>query len=277
MGHFMELWRMPLGRSAIATHLKQTATAMFPSLWVRWRLMNRAQSAEIELTLLKHIVGRGDITVDVGANLGLYTRTLAQLSAMVHAFEPSSGVASILRRTSHRNVVVHEIALSDSDGYAELRIPRDGAHLTHSLASLEPDAVAGQDVIASRVPRARLDSVIHADVTFVKVDVEGHELNVLEGAHGLIDRCRPVFLVESEERHRKGATAAVFSYFRAKGYDGFFLRGRDVFDVDDFDPHTDQDVSVLESNGGRAGGRHYTNNFFFFPEERRGRMVLASA
>ena len=144
-------------------------------------------------------------------------------------------------------------------------------------ASLEPDAVAGHDVIASRVPRARLDSVIHADVSFVKVDVEGHELNVLAGAHGLIDRCRPVFLVESEERHRKGATAALFSYFRDKGYDGFFLRGREVFDVDDFDPDKDQDVSVLESDGGRAGGRHYTNNFFFFPQERRGRVVLASA
>jgi FkbM family methyltransferase len=267
---------MPLGRSAIATHLKQTATVMFPSLWVRWRLMHRAQSAEIELTLLKNIVGRGDTTVDVGANLGLYTRTLAKLSAMVHAFEPSRGVATILRRTSHRNVVVHEVALSDSDGYAELHIPRDGAHLTHSLASLEPDAVAGQDVIASTVPRARLDSVIHADVTFVKVDVEGHELNVLEGAHGLIDRCRPVFLVESEERHRKGATAALFAFFRAKDYEGFFLRGRDVFDIDAFDPRVDQDVSVLQSNGGRADGRHYTNNFFFFPSERRGRDVLAA-
>jgi FkbM family methyltransferase len=268
---------MAVESSAIASQLKQAATNMFPSLWVRWRLMHRPISAEIELTLLKNIVGKTDITIDVGANLGLYTRTLARLSATVHAFEPSSGVAKILRRTSHRNVVVHEVALSDSDGYAELRIPRDGAHLTHSLASLEPDAVGGQNVITSRVPRARLDSVIRTDVTFVKVDVEGHELNVLEGARGVIDRCRPAFLVESEERHRKGAPAALFSFFRDIGYDGFFLRGRDVFGIDAFRSRADQDVSVLQSNGGRAGGRHYINNFFFFASERHGRELLVAS
>lgn len=266
---------MSLSRSAIATHVKQTAVDLFPSLWVRWRLMHRPQSAEIELSLLENIVHPGDITVDVGANLGLYTRTLARLSSTVHAFEPSKGVADILRRTSARNVIVYETALSDREGHAELRIPRDGAHLTHSLASLEPGVVADQDTLATEVVRTRLDSVIHDDVAFVKVDVEGHELNVLQGSVGLIERCRPVFLVEAENRHRGDATASVFEFFRRQTYEGFFLRGRDVISVDSFDPHTDQDETVLLSDGGRREGRNYINNFFFFPSERGGRNILS--
>lgn len=173
---------MTIGRSSLVTQLKRTAAELAPSLWVQWRLMNRPKSAEIELSLLRNLVGSADTAVDVGANLGLYTRTLAGLASKVHAFEPSPAMAHMLRRTSARNVVVHEIALSDQDGHADLRIPRAGDHLTHSLASLEADAVAGQDVTIAEVALKRLDSVITDDVAFVKVDVEGHELNVLRGA-----------------------------------------------------------------------------------------------
>lgn len=265
---------MTVARSAFVTRVKQTAIAVFPSLWVRWRLMHRPRSAEIELSLLKNIIDPADTTVDVGANLGLYTRALARLSCKVYAFEPSKGVADILRRTSARNVTVHETALSDGEGHAELRIPRAGAHLTHSLASLEPGVVAGHDTLATEVARARLDYVIHDNVSFVKVDVEGHELKVLQGASGLIERCRPVFLVEAENRHRRNATASVCEFFRDKDYEGFFLRGRDVVSVDTFDPDVDQDEAVLLSDGGRHEGRLYINNFFFFPSERHGQEIL---
>lgn len=265
---------MPLGASLIATQLKQTAAALAPSLWVRWRLRNRPRSAERELSLLKNIVSPTDTVVDIGANLGLYTRTLAGLSKRVHAFEPSPAMAAMLRRTSASNVVVHETALSDSDGSASLRIPRAGDHLTYSLASLEPDAIADQDVLTTEVVRERLDSAIQEAVTFVKVDVEGHELSALHGATGLIDRCRPVFLVEAENRHRQNATQSIFAFFRNFDYDGFYLRNDAVMDVDSFDPTVDQDDSVLLSDGGRAEGRHYINNFFFVPIEQDGRRML---
>ena len=240
----------------------------FPSLWVRWRLLQRPKSAEAELGLLPEIVGAGDVTIDVGANLGLYTRRLSQLSRKVHAFEPSKAMADVLRRSSAGNVTVHETALSDADGDAELRIPRDGTHLSHGLASLEPEAVAGREVVATRVHRTRLDSAIHEAVAFVKIDVEGHELNVLRGASGLIERCRPVFLVEAEERHRPGATAALFEFFRAARYRGYFLHERRLCEVEFFDPSRHQDTAVLATNGGRRERRAYINNFFFFPSER---------
>lgn len=266
------LSRFP-GRSQI----KQAVETFAPSLLVRWRLMNRPQSAERELFRLKNFVAPTDTTVDVGANLGLYTRALSGLAARVHAFEPSPDMAAMLRRTSARNVTVHEVALSDGEGSAVLRIPRAGDHLTHGLASLEPQAVAELDVAVAEVARKRLDSMIDEPVSFVKVDVEGHELSVLRGATALTAHSRPVFLVEAEDRHRPGATESVFSFFRERAYDGFYLREDKVMDIATFDPALDQDEKVLLADGGRADGRHYINNFFFIPAERYGRRLLEAA
>ena len=110
-----------------------------PSLWVRWHLARCADSIEPEVALLKHIVPRDGVAVDIGANLGLYTRELAGIAQAVHAFEPSHEMARLLRRTSAANVMVHEMALSDRDGAARLRIPRREDELVHSLASIAPD------------------------------------------------------------------------------------------------------------------------------------------
>ena len=101
--------------------IAQTKTVLkdaFPSLWLRWHLMHRPKSAEVELSFLDRIVRPDAVTVDVGANCGLYTRELARLSRTVHAFEPSRQMATLLRRTSAANVQVHEIALSDRAGEA---------------------------------------------------------------------------------------------------------------------------------------------------------------
>jgi FkbM family methyltransferase len=255
--------------------VRELARDTFPSLWLQWHLARRPKSAEVELGFLSRIVRRGDITVDVGANLGLYTRALARQSRKVHAFEPSPHMAEFLRRTSASNVAVHEMALSDRGGDAELLIPRERGELSYSLASLEPDiARSAADVTSHKVPLARLDDVVHEDVAFVKIDVEGHELSVLAGASGLFERGRPSFLVEVEDRHRPHATQSIFGFFRDRGYQGFFVRDDEVYEVGTFDTATLQDPRALLPNGARRGGHWYINNFFFLPAERDGRRIM---
>lgn len=260
----------------LISQAKQAAQKLFPSLWVHRQLKQRPPSAERELSLLRNFIEPDDVTVDVGANLGLYTRELADRSSLVHAFEPSPAMADILRRTTARNVVVHETALSDHSGMTELKIPADEGRLTHSLASLEPGAVEGFEVNEVSVPLARLDDVVSENVSFVKIDVEGHELNVLEGAQGLIERCRPIFLVEAEERHRNGATRSLFEFFTARNYRGFFLYRDDLVAAEKFDPRIHQDTGALRPDGGRRNGSDYINNFFFVPAERNGRAALTA-
>ena len=137
--------------------VKELVKDAFPSVWLQWHFMKRPKSAERELSYLDKVIPDDAVTVDVGANCGLYTRRLARLSRQVHAFEPSQQMARLLRRTSARNVSVHEIALSDHDGDAELFIPQGDDGLVYGLASLEaradPSATAGLCPCADRAAR----------------------------------------------------------------------------------------------------------------------------
>ncbi|MDB5610973.1 MAG: FkbM family methyltransferase [Bradyrhizobium sp.] len=256
---------------------KELLKETFPSIWLRWHFMHVTKSAEQELRYLHKIVPEGAVTIDVGANCGLYTRKLARLSKKVYAFEPSHEMANLLRRTSAPNVSIHEIALSDQTGNAELFIPQDDQQLVHGLASLEPTlASSNKHVVSINVPTARLDAIVHQDVAFVKIDVEGHELNVLNGAVELLEHSQPVFLVEAEDRHRAEATRSIFEFFESKSYRGFFLKEGNVISVDQFDPEDLQDANVLLPDGGRKNGHSYVNNFFFFPQHLDGESILNS-
>lgn len=254
---------------------KNALKEAFPALWLEWHFLRRPRSAEIELNYLKNIIPRDAVTVDVGANCGLYTRELARCSKRVHAFEPAKQMADLLRRTSAANVEVHEVAVSDRDGVATLSVPLDGDEVVHSLGSIEQ----GHDETSCAtelVRTSRLDSVIKDDVAFVKIDVEGHELRVLNGATGVLARSRPVFLVEAEERHSQATTASVFEFFKSQGYEGLFVLDGEILSVSEFDPRTMQDANSLLPNGGRKEGQHYINNFFFFPAGTDGRSILLS-
>jgi FkbM family methyltransferase len=248
---------------------------MFPSIWVRWHLMHHPKSAEQELEYLDRIVPAGAVTVDVGANCGLYTRKLARLSRQVYAFEPSHPMADLLRKTSASNVSVHEIALSDQTGSAELFIPQGDHEPIYGLASLEPAVgTLNRDVVSVNVPTARLDAIVHQDVAFVKIDVEGHELNVLNGAVELLEHSQPVFLVEAEDRHRVEATRSIFEFFANRSYRGFFLKEGSAVSIDQFCSEDLQDANALLPDGGRRTGQAYVNNFFFFPQHLDGESIL---
>jgi FkbM family methyltransferase len=249
----------------------------FPSIWLRWHLMHRPRSAEQELLYLDRIVPEGAVTVDVGANCGLYTRKLARLSRQVYAFEPSHNMADLLRRTSASNVSVYEIALSDRTGNAELFIPQSDHEPIYGLASLEPAVSASnRKAVSVNVPTARLDAIVHQDVAFVKIDVEGHELNVLYGAVELLEHSQPVFLVEAEDRHREQATRSIFEFFKDRSYRGFFLKEGSALSIDQFSTADLQDTSALLPDGGRKSGQSYVNNFFFFPRHLDGESILNS-
>jgi FkbM family methyltransferase len=255
---------------------KELLKDAFPSIWLRWHFMHRPKSAERELSYLCKVVPRDAVTVDVGANCGLYTRQLARLSRHVLAFEPSRQMARLLRRTSAPNVSVHEVALSDHSGDAELFIPQGDDGLVYGLASLEHRLESSAKLVSTPVPTARLDAMVQQDVAFVKIDVEGHELNVLNGAVELLERCQPVFLVEAEDRHHAEATRLVFEFFRNRSYRGFFLRDDDVVTVDEFSTENLQDPEALQPDGGRKRGQSYVNNFFFFPQHLDGESILSS-
>jgi hypothetical protein len=123
-------------------------------------------------------------------------------------------------------VVVHDVALSDRSGKATLRVPP----MDFGFSTIEPNndlcgkTRGSDDPIEVCVKRNKLDDSELDNIGFIKIDVEGHELEVLQGASETILRERPTLLVEIEERHRLGSLTAVHEYMESYGYTRMTMR-----------------------------------------------------
>ena len=220
---------------------------------------------EDELELLPHLVQPGDKVVDIGGNRGIYAYSLWRLGAHVEIFEPNPSCAAVLQSWAKdkKNIQVNTVALSDRAGSAYLHIPVDSSiGVEHdSSASLEHD-----DFKESRdelVPLQTLDSFSFDKVTFIKIDVEGHEFNVLQGAENTFRLFRPALLVEIEQRHSPRPVNEVFELLIKWGYQGYYFYSDEMVPLDCFDLEFDQNMVSLPN-----GKKHYINNFLFLHQEK---------
>jgi FkbM family methyltransferase len=147
---------------------------------------------EPELRRIAEFVPRGGTAVDLGAWYGPWTQRMTMLADHVVAIEPAPRLADHLR-TAFPGVQVVEAAASDHDGTAALYLPESGPGV--GVSSLERGR---GDFVTVRL--TTLDALDLTDVTFIKLDVEGHEMPVLRGGATTIQRDGPTLLVELEER-----------------------------------------------------------------------------
>jgi FkbM family methyltransferase len=149
------------------------------------------------LEVIRRVLRPTDSAVDVGANIGsILSAIVAQAPrGRHHAFEPIPSLAAGLR-TSFPGVVVHEAALAAQAGRAEFHhvVSNDSYSGLRERRYDRPD----EKVELISVAVERLDEAIPPDVAvrFVKIDVEGGELGVLQGGVELLARCRPVVVLE---------------------------------------------------------------------------------
>jgi FkbM family methyltransferase len=177
----------------------------------------------------------------------------------VHAFEPQADLAQRLARVVPANVVVHHAAVGERSGTAALAVGHDPG--SAALAHLVPPDRAGEPGAAvAQVPLVALDDLDLADVAFVKVDVECHELAVLRGAERLLLRDRPVLLVEIEQRHLEWPMATIFEWLEERGWAGSFLRDGHWVELAGFDVERDQTQWTAQ-----LPHPAYVNNFRFDP------------
>lgn len=216
--------------------------ALIPPRLYMWRLLRKhARRGEEELKHLPDWAPADKIAIDIGANKGVYSHTLAKLCRHVHAFEPNPKIFRILTRYLPDNVTPHHVALSDRNGVAELVIPSYTAGgYSNQGASLDPakkKAPFGFGVVD--VPSRTLDSFNFQNVGFIKIDVEGFEEAVVRGAMATIRRERPTILIEIEERHIGRPIEAALGDMAASGFEVRFLREGRLRPVTELDPDAD--------------------------------------
>ena len=214
------------------------------------------RSGERELRLLPLLVDPRRDAVDVGANKGVWTWFLARMVPVVHAFEPNPKAFAVLRRGAAANVVCRSVALSDSSGTASLNVPKSTKGYSNQGSTLRT-LPEGRRHASLVVETARLDDLELRNVGFMKIDVEGHESPVLEGARETLARCRPVLVVEMEEKHTGRPVEKQVEEIEACGYVCLVLKRGLLTPLRAFDTGA--------VNGQQESPDDYVFNFVFLP------------
>lgn len=213
---------------------------------------------EPELRLVPALCHPNRLMLDVGANRGMYAAAALRFSGGVMAFEPQPHLAALMRKCLPATIKIAECAVSDSEGTAELLVPRDPRR--HPEARIaDRDNPAGGDAkrwVKTSISTVSLDKAVTGPVGLIKIDVEGHEMAVLQGGAGIFARWRPNVIIELEDRHRSGAVDRAQAWFAAIGYEAFTLEGGRLVRVR-------QDVARADA---ASSGNVY--NFIFLPIER---------
>ena len=179
------------------------------------------------------------------------------------AFEPILRNFKLLNRTFRKNVIIHSVALSETDGTTKLRIPVNSL----GAASIEEgNSLEGfQQITTVSVPKRRLDDYEIGTIGLIKIDVEGHEEAVIRGSKLLLVRDKPALIIELEERHKPNTIENTCSLLRELGYEGFFFLNNSLQKIEHFDKEHHQNVQNLK-DGNKTG--LYVNNFVFLTTEK---------
>ncbi len=195
---FLARLRMTLSRDTI--HLGPSGERYYVNHYsFVERMIKQGEFENKRAAYLHDLLTSEDVFVDIGANIGFFTVIAAQAGATVHAFEPDETNYQRLLRNLKLNgfkepqVKTYRCALSDKSGHATLyRSLTDNYGRVSLVSEKSPDGY--------EVPLRRLDDILTSfDQRYVvKVDVEGAEVLVLDGALGMMVKIRPgsLWLVE---------------------------------------------------------------------------------
>ena len=224
-------------------------------------LLKEYRSRDREIDLLSILCRPRSKTIDVGAAQGFYTHFILKNSTHCHAFEANPERASRLKKIfSSKKVTVYHSALSNKEGMVSLRIPIIGGKAFYGRGTIETDnSFDAKKMITYELNMEILDKLFLNDIGFMKIDVEGHELAVLEGADDLSSECKPNLLIEAEDRHRKHAVSSIDNFLSLKGYRGFFILDNKLISIKEFNTAIHQSKNGLDD----SGSEYYVNNFIF--------------
>ena len=213
-------WHTGLGRSLIIRQEKYDLfffpTALSATLW-----LNPADRHSDD-DFLNAYLKKGDVVIDVGANIGTYSLQAASVvgdTGRVYSFEAHPSIANYLKKNvelnCRRNINIFHTALGNHNGWLSF---------TDKKSDDQNSVSCGNESL--RVPVARLDDALEnelnglATIALLKIDVEGYERFVLEGALKTLGKCQCVCFEAYEKNFQTYgyATTDIVRFLSEKGF-----------------------------------------------------------
>ena len=218
-------------------------------------------NAKCKIQKVYKLVDGSQASIDIGVYRGIYSFFLTDLSNYVYAFEANPLLYSKIKNSfkNKKNIKIENIAISSSAGETELRIPlrdinadydyeqkyRLGTATIHDVNNLENKRFE----TIKKIKTISLDEYIfNHEIGFIKIDVEGHELDIIRGGKKFILKNKPVMLIEIEKRHSGIDPQITIDEIKSLGYQCLYVN--DEFEL--------KIVSKVEDIS--------NNNFVFIPE-----------
>ena len=156
--------------------------------------------------------GRVRNAVDVGANIGFFSREFSTFFNHVHSFELDADVRECLKSNTSdlSNVSVYEFGLGAEQKEVEYKFDNRSGYTR--IINYQTNKTGSIDT---------LDSLGLTDIDLIKIDVEGYELNVLEGAKNTISQYKPLLIIEINNSRGQGTfdyRKKIYSLLDSYGY-----------------------------------------------------------
>lgn len=175
--------------------------------------------------LAKHIfppLKKGGICLDIGANIGNHSLAFSPHFARVIAFEPHPRTFRLLELNAELAPNITPVNIGASDQAGEVQVYLDP--LNYAASSIDKKARAGSVRFTFKLDRIDDLEIVAQDevITFIKLDVEGHEAAALRGASETIRRHQPLIVIEVLPNEVEGGTCAAREVLRSLGYQHFY-------------------------------------------------------
>lgn len=256
-----------------------TSSSLYQKLRFRVRARRYAKNLDpCEIRFLRRLLNTGDVAIDIGAHKGAYLYWLQKAvssSGRVLAFEPQRELARYLSRMKDlfrfEHVEVLNCAVSNVAGTRPLFCPpgrvSTGATLVENLFP-ENTAVNQVDVVTLDAYLSKRPDL--QPPRFIKIDVETHELEVLEGGRRVLGTARPVVQLEADQHvYRQRSVFEIFEFLASLRLSGFFFFYGRLLRLEEFDLSTHQP----STKSATPTDRGYATNFIFLDEEKDGRVL----
>lgn len=199
--------------------------------WIQQNIFFLGGYEKLELNLIKHSLQKGDVFVDIGANIGLYTLLASSLigeEGKVLAFEPSTLNNERLRRNislnKFENIVVEKVGVFDRD--TQLAIYNNTKEANQGMVSSYLTEYSSSETIDA----ISLDNYLHRyplpKINFIKMDIEGGEYPALLGMKNTLLKYKPTLLIEIDDeilQRTPYTSQQIFSYLKELGYKDYYI------------------------------------------------------
>ncbi|WP_312751986.1 FkbM family methyltransferase [Epilithonimonas hominis] len=223
------------------------------------------RKVEPEFLWIKEILEKDSVFMDVGANVGAYLYTLENHLNLenIFAFEPYPQLFKRLKRLFPK-VNLFSVALSDISTIAEFKIPVINGEKIHTRGTLQTSIKEKNEekTILQKVEVKPLDelNLNLKNLSFIKIDVEGNEMQTLRGAKKTIEKYQPILMVEMEQRHHKENLWTLISEIADWGYSVNYL------DRETLKPKLLTEEFLNQQNPDNVKNyKDYINNIIFLP------------